>query len=42
MARHGDGGRQVLDNNEVKIKNANTMNGWMDGPPRRRMPEWLG
>ena len=31
MVLHGDGCRQVLDNNEVKIKNANTMNGWMAG-----------
>ena len=29
MDRHGDGYRQVLDNNEYKIKNANEMDGWM-------------
>ena len=29
MARHGDGCRQVFDNNEYKIKNSNTMDIWM-------------
>ena len=29
MARHGDGCRQGLDNNEYKTKNSNTMGIWI-------------
>ena len=51
MTHHGDGWVQDFDNNEYKIKNnllskliielSNTKDGWIDRPPRRRMPEGL-
>ena len=36
MGRHGDGCRYATDTNEYKVKN--DINGWMDGPPWRRIP----
>ena len=40
MAPHGDGCRYAPENNEYKIKN--DIDGWMDGPPWRRVPVCSG